>query len=232
MRISNHEDQLDFFNSFAEKYNKADRFTLGLRKKITRRLIEHSGIPQGSIVCDLMCGDGKNSSFLMEKLKCKEIYAVDFSANMISLANKNNVDPNVFYLNENSLQLSLARSSVDAVTCTFGIKTLKAGEQELLMLEIKRILKPGGRFIIAEISKPKKRIPVLLFHLFFNGLMEIAAIAFNYKFIRRKFLMQSILAFDSAKSIGDYSLPLFSNVHFFSIHGGFVTGIKGVNKQD
>ncbi|MDQ3111337.1 MAG: class I SAM-dependent methyltransferase [Bacteroidota bacterium] len=227
MDILNSAEQVDFFNSFAKKYHKADRFTFKLRKKITRRIISGMTIPPDGVICDLMCGDGKNISFLTEKLKYKKLYAVDFSANMITQAKKNNFSPDIIFLNENSLGLSIGDSTVDAVTCTFGIKTLKNREQELLMLEIKRILKPGGRFVIAEISKPQKHFPSLLFYLFFNGIMEMAGMLFNYKFIRRKFLMKSILAFGSAKYISDYSLTLFPTVQLFSWYGGMITGING-----
>jgi len=227
MDIFNPNNQLEFFNSFAEKYDKADRFTLGLGKKINRNVIGRSDIPSGKTVCDLMCGDGKNIPFILDKLKCKKVYAVDFSEAMINKAKRKYADSKIIFLNENSLHLSIPDSTVDAVTCTFGIKTLKLSDQELLLKEINRILKPGGIFVIAEISKPIKKIPLAFSYLFFNGLLEMESFVFNYKFIRRKFLWRYIDAFGSAKMMGEYAVTIFSNAEFFSWYGGIITGISG-----
>lgn len=227
MDIFDAKNQLDFFNSFAEKYNRVDWFTFGLSKRINRKVIDSIQIPENAIVCDLMCGDGKNIPLLMDRLKCKTLYAVDFSEAMIRQAEKKHACEKVVFLNENSLLLSLPDASIDAVTCTFGIKTMKFCDQQLLLQEIKRVLKPGGVFVIAEISKPLKTIPLAFSYFFFHVILEMESFVFRYKFIRRKFLWKYVETFGSVKAIGDYSSSFFSETKFSSWYGGIVTGING-----
>ena len=53
---------------------------------------------------------------------------------------------------ENALRTELADGSMDGVIVSFGLKTLRTADVERLALEIHRLLKPGGRFSLIEIS--------------------------------------------------------------------------------
>ncbi|MEM6554212.1 MAG: class I SAM-dependent methyltransferase, partial [Planctomycetota bacterium] len=60
----------------------------------------------------------------------------------------------------------LADGSVDAVYCSFGLKTLDAGQTEALAREVCRVLRPGGRLAFLEISVPRAgwlRWPYMLY---------------------------------------------------------------------
>jgi ubiquinone/menaquinone biosynthesis C-methylase UbiE len=227
MDIYSPEYQRKFFDSFARTYHRVNFFSFGFVNRIRRRALCEANIPENATVCDLMCGDGNNIPYFRKTYHCSRIYAVDFSQVMLAKAKKKYSGKDVHFLNENSLELSLANESVDAVTCTFGIKTLNQADRKKLINEINRILKPGGVFVLVEVSKPDCKIPFAISFILFNFILELEAFVFNYKFIRRRFLWRFINGFGSAKEIGKYSTSLFSNVNFFSWYGGIVTGIEG-----
>jgi len=60
----------------------------------------------------------------------------------------------IHLIRQNVLASALRDASVDAVICSFGIKTLTLSQQRSLAAEINRLLKPGGTFALVEVSAP------------------------------------------------------------------------------
>lgn len=96
------------------------------------------------------------------------LVAVDFSAGMVAGAARRRErlgHAGIDLRREDALATSLPDASVDAVVSSFGLKTLAAEARPALAAEIRRILRPGGRFAVIEVSVPRGpiRLPYMAY---------------------------------------------------------------------
>ncbi len=126
----------------------------------------------GDCVVDMMSGMAELSTHVHRLAHHdKKIIAIDFSAEMDVLAGKTIKRKrleNCLALKQDALATGLESNSVDAVVSTFGLKTFDEEQTNRLVAEVKRILKPGGRFAFLEISVPPNRI-LRAFYMFYLG---------------------------------------------------------------
>lgn len=117
-----------------------------------RQCVRNAGVAAGSRVCDMMSGSGECWRYVLTR--GGSLVSVDFSRVMSERQRTRNqkcgmaVDVRC----ENALETSLDDGSVDCVISAFGLKTLSRDGLARFAMEIQRILKPGGRFSLLEIS--------------------------------------------------------------------------------
>lgn len=110
-------------------------------------------------VADLACGTGDMILMLSRYLpSVREVVGVDLSEGMLAVAAERirratYAGPVVTLSAENCQELYLATQSVDAVTCTLGIRNFSDPLQGLR--EMHRILRAGGPLAILELSEPR-----------------------------------------------------------------------------
>lgn len=109
-------------------------------------------ISSGEQVCDMMSGSGECWRYIVKRGAF--VVSVDFSHVMLErqIKRKRRVGASVSMRCENALQTSIEDNSIDCVISAFGLKTLSQEALVRFAKEIKRILKPGGRFSLLEIS--------------------------------------------------------------------------------
>lgn len=147
------------FDRIAGHYDSMNRLMTGGMDLAWRwQVIEHLADYAPRQVADLACGTGDMILMLSRYLpSVREIVGVDLSEGMLAVAAERvkraaQAVP-VTLLAENCQELSLATQSVDAVTCTLGIRNFSDPLQGLR--EMHRILRPGGRLAILELSEPR-----------------------------------------------------------------------------
>jgi len=140
------------FDTIARTYDRLNRvMTLGLDRRWRKRAVH--GI-EGSVL-DVACGTG---DMMVELLKqgCK-VTGIDLSEEMLAIAKKKTAAANFqfsivnFQLGD-AEALPFADGEFDVVTCAFGVRNfvhLEAGLREML-----RVLKPGGKLVILELTTP------------------------------------------------------------------------------
>jgi len=147
------------FDRIAGHYDSMNRLMTGGMDLAWRwQVIEHLADYAPRQVADLACGTGDMILMLSRYLpSVREIVGVDLSEGMLAVAAERvkraaQAVP-VTLLAENCQELSLATQSVDAVTCTLGIRNFSDPLQGLR--EMHRILRPGGALAILELSEPR-----------------------------------------------------------------------------
>ncbi len=106
---------------------------------------------QGLRILDLGCGEGYCARLLKES-GAGEILGIDLSGEMISRARATEATEKrgIEYRTGDATHLdSLADQSFDRVVAVFLFNYIKSDEMELVMKEVHRILKPGGRFVFS-----------------------------------------------------------------------------------
>jgi demethylmenaquinone methyltransferase / 2-methoxy-6-polyprenyl-1,4-benzoquinol methylase len=126
--------------------------SFGFSELWRRQCVRNAGVHPGVRVCDMMSGSGECWSYVLRR--GGSLVSVDFSRAMSERQRARNrghalgVDVRC----ENALQTSLNDDSIDCVVGAFGLKTLSGDQLGRFALEIHRVLKPGGRFSLLEIS--------------------------------------------------------------------------------
>lgn len=148
------------FDRIAGHYDSMNRLMTGGMDLAWRwQVIEHLADYAPRQVADLACGTGDMILMLSRYLpSVREIVGVDLSEGMLAVATERvkraAQAASVTLLAENCQELSLATQSVDAVTCTLGIRNFSDPLQGLR--EMHRILRPGGALAILELSEPRE----------------------------------------------------------------------------
>lgn len=98
------------------------------------------------VVAEPCCGTGEVARVFKDRFEV--LIGVDVSRRMLSLAAKNGLNDDIFYIHGDATTLPLADNSCDTVVMIGGIHHVP--ERERLFREVYRVLKPGGNFLFRE----------------------------------------------------------------------------------
>lgn len=136
-----------------------------------RQCVRNAGIRAGDAVCDMMAGSGECWRFIPRS--SASLVSIDFSSVMVARQRKreSGLQRGVQIRAENALRTALPSSSFDCVVSAFGLKTLSRVALEQFAREIHRLLKPGGRFSLIEISTAERWLLAPVFRGYVNFLI-------------------------------------------------------------
>ena len=155
------------FDRIAPVYDLMNRvMTAGLDQR-WRRLTVRLVVSKGDRVLDACCGTG-DLAVAAQKAGA-DVVGLDFSEPMLERARRK--DPALEWIRADLLELPFEDACFDAATVGFGVRNVADLERGLA--ELHRVLKPGGRVGILEITRP--RGPLKLFYrLWFDALIPLA----------------------------------------------------------
>jgi demethylmenaquinone methyltransferase/2-methoxy-6-polyprenyl-1,4-benzoquinol methylase len=155
------------FDRIAPVYDVMNRLmTAGLDQR-WRRITADAAVRPGDRVLDACCGTGDLA--LAAVAAGGRVTGLDFSERMLDRAQGKSSD--VAWVRGDVLSLPFGDESFDAVTVGFGMRNLEDLGRGLE--ELRRVLRPGGRLAVLEITRP--RGPLALFYrLWFDGLVPLA----------------------------------------------------------
>jgi demethylmenaquinone methyltransferase/2-methoxy-6-polyprenyl-1,4-benzoquinol methylase len=156
------------FDRIAPVYDLMNRvMTAGLDQR-WRRLTVRAVVQPGDRVLDACCGTG-DLAVAARRAGGREVVGLDFSRPMLELARKK--EPAIEWVQGDLLELPFPDGSFDAATVGFGVRNVADLERGLA--ELRRVLRPGGRLGVLEITRP--RGPLKLFYrLWFDLLIPLA----------------------------------------------------------
>ena len=106
----------------------------------------------GEKILDLAAGTGTSSAALAKS--GADVTAADFSPGMIEVGRRKH--PGITFVEADAMNLPFADNEFDAVTISFGLRNIEDPKKALA--EMFRVLKPGGRLVVCEFSKPPRAI--------------------------------------------------------------------------
>ena len=156
------------FDRIAPVYDVMNRvMTVGLDQR-WRRLTVRQVVAPGDRVLDGCCGTG-DLALAARRAGAAEVVGLDFSEPMLERARRK--EPAVEWIHGDLLELPFEDASFDAATVGFGVRNVTDLERGIA--ELRRVLRPGGRVGILEITRP--RGPLKLFYkLWFDVLIPLA----------------------------------------------------------
>jgi demethylmenaquinone methyltransferase/2-methoxy-6-polyprenyl-1,4-benzoquinol methylase len=152
------EQVADMFDKIAGKYDKMNRFLsartdIGWRKKAIKKLKKDN--PQ--YILDVATGTADMALLACKELKPEQITGIDISDGMLDLGRKKiekeQLGDKIQLHRGDSETINFAENTFDAVMVAFGVRNFENLENGLA--EMYRVLKPGGRLVVLEFSKPR-----------------------------------------------------------------------------
>lgn len=138
------------FDRIAPVYDAMNRvMTAGLDVR-WRRLAARAAVRSGDRVLDAACGTG-DLAIADLAAGAARVTGLDFSERMLERARRK--DTRVEWVQADMLALPFADATFDAATVGFGVRNVE--DLELALRELRRVLKPGGRVAILEITTPR-----------------------------------------------------------------------------
>nr|WP_299243983.1 bifunctional demethylmenaquinone methyltransferase/2-methoxy-6-polyprenyl-1,4-benzoquinol methylase UbiE [uncultured Halomonas sp.] len=148
----------DVFHSVAARYDVMnDLMSLGIHRLWKRVALERAGVRRGHQVLDIAGGTG-DLTLKFSRLVGPggRVVLADINQSMLKVGRDklidNGVGDNVEYVQANAECLPFPDNSFDCITIAFGLRNVT--DKDAALRSMTRVLKPGGRLLILEFSKP------------------------------------------------------------------------------
>ncbi len=148
----------DVFSSVAPKYDLMnDLMSLGMHRLWKRFAVEMSGVRAGSRVLDVASGSGDLALALAKRAGPRGVvWMTDINAAMLAVGRDKLLDAGLSAPPAlcDAEKLPFPADTFDCVSVAFGLRNMT--HKELALAEMARVVRPGGRLIVLEFSRPWK----------------------------------------------------------------------------
>lgn len=219
------------FDRISGVYDRMNRvMTAGLDRTWRRRAADRAGLGQGDRVLDLCCGTGDLAIEVAGRVgPSGEVVGADFSEPMLEIAREKEPgegEAAVSFVNADALELPFEDHSFDALTIGFGARNLADLDRGLA--EMKRVLRPGGRLVILEITQPRRQPLKGFFALWFDRIVPLIG-RFAGDSAAYSYLPDSVRSFPAADALADRLVDAgFDQVRWTVMAGGIIAIHSGV----
>lgn len=199
---SKKEQVAGMFNNISKTYDFLNHFlSLGIDIIWRKKAIGELKNDQPKLILDVATGTGDFAFEALRILKPEKIVGVDISLGMLDIAqdkiNKRGLGDRFEVKMGDSEKLPFPKDAFDAVTVAYGVRNfenLKSG-----LADIYRVLRPGGKAVILEFSKPKVFPVKQLYKFYFNQVTPAVGKLFSKDARAYSYLPESVAAFPDGK---------------------------------
>ncbi len=159
------------FDRIAGYYDRMNTvMTAGLHHRWRERAVDLAAVPTGGRALDVATGTGDLAIALARRVGPEgEVVGADFSERMLDIARGK--APSLSWEWANALALPYPDDSFDAATVGFGARNFSDLEQGLA--EMARVVRPGGRVVVLEITTPQRPPLSWFFRLWFDRVVPV-----------------------------------------------------------
>lgn len=148
------------FGAIAHRYDLNNRLHSFGRDQAWRRVaVSEAALRPGDAVLDVACGTGDLAS-AFARAGAGSVTGLDFTPEMLAIARRRfsgkRATRDVQWIEGDAQALPMADGSFDVVSIAFGIRNV--ADPARAIREFRRVLRPGGRLVILEFSRPKSRL--------------------------------------------------------------------------
>ncbi|HEX8648860.1 MAG TPA: bifunctional demethylmenaquinone methyltransferase/2-methoxy-6-polyprenyl-1,4-benzoquinol methylase UbiE [Thermoleophilaceae bacterium] len=159
------------FDRIARVYDPINSvMTAGLHQRWRERAADMAGLAAGGRALDVATGTGDLAVALAERVgPSGEVIGSDFSERMLELAREK--APGLRFETANALDLPYEDDAFDAATVGFGARNFSDLARGLT--EMARVVRPGGRVVVLEITTPTRPPLSWFFRLWFDRVVPL-----------------------------------------------------------
>ncbi|ACJ27282.1 Ubiquinone/menaquinone biosynthesis methyltransferase [Shewanella piezotolerans WP3] len=220
------------FHSVAAKYDiMNDVMSFGIHRMWKRFTIESAGARPGMKVLDLAGGTGdltaKFSHIVGEK---GQVTLADINDSMLKVGREKLRDKgivgNVNYVQANAEALPFPDNHFDIITIAFGLRNVT--DKDAAIASMLRVLKPGGKLLILEFSKPKHDIMRKVYDLYSFKVMPKMGALITQDADSYEYLAESIRMHPDQETLKQMMVDAgFEQVNYTNMTDGIVALHKG-----
>jgi demethylmenaquinone methyltransferase/2-methoxy-6-polyprenyl-1,4-benzoquinol methylase len=200
------EQVADMFNNISKTYDFLNHFlSLGIDIIWRKKAINELKADKPKLILDVATGTGDFAFEALSILKPEKIIGVDISQGMLDIAQqkitKRGVQDKFGVKLGDSEKLPFEANEFDAVTVAYGVRNFEDLQKGID--DIHRVLKPGGKAVILEFSKPKAFPVKQLYNFYFNYITPGIGKLFSKDARAYSYLPESVAAFPDGKAFTD-----------------------------
>jgi demethylmenaquinone methyltransferase/2-methoxy-6-polyprenyl-1,4-benzoquinol methylase len=220
------------FDSVAERYDVMnDLMSLGVHRVWKQFALSQTGLRPGQSALDVAGGTGDLAAGLAGQVGPSGLVVLsDINAAMLAIGRDRLLDrgllQNVRCAIANAERLPFADSSFDCVTIGFGLRNVT--DKPAALVSMHRVLKPGGRLLVLEFSRPVPRGLKALYDVYSFSVLpwlgrRVAGDEASYRY-----LAESIRRFPDQETLRTMMIDAgFDDCRYHNLSGGIVALHKG-----
>ena len=164
------------FDNIAPKYDLLNHtLSMSIDRVWRRRVVGEVRRAKPGRILDVATGTGDLAIAMARRIRDVQVLGVDLSEQMLAVARRKiearGLDGRIVLDRGDAERLAVADASVDVATVAFGVRNF--GDRGAGPRELARTIKPGGKVVILEFSRPRNRV--------FRALYEF----YSYKILPR-----------------------------------------------
>jgi demethylmenaquinone methyltransferase/2-methoxy-6-polyprenyl-1,4-benzoquinol methylase len=220
------------FDSVASSYDiMNDVMSMGIHRLWKRVTVEVAALRAGQKVLDLAGGTGDLTRLMSERVGPDgKIVISDINGNMLSvgrdtLINKGYVG-NIEYVQANAEVLPFPDNQFHCVTIGFGLRNVT--DKDRALREMYRVLKPGGKLLVLEFSKPTNPALSKVYDLYSFKLLPLMGKLIAHDEASYRYLAESIRMHPDQETLKEMMIEAgFERCEYLNMTGGVVALHKG-----
>lgn len=181
----------------------------------------------GERILDIAAGTGTSSAALAKT--GAHVIAFDFSPGMVAEGRRKH--PDLEFIEGNAEHLPFGDNEFDAVTISFGLRNVN--NPQAALAEMYRVLKPGGRLVICEFSKPPIALVRAGYHAYLKYVMPTVVGVTSSNNEAYDYLGESIRAWPDQGELSRWIRGVgFTRVAWRNLTAGVVALHRGRKPED
>ncbi|MGZ3873843.1 MAG: bifunctional demethylmenaquinone methyltransferase/2-methoxy-6-polyprenyl-1,4-benzoquinol methylase UbiE [Mucilaginibacter sp.] len=197
------EQVADMFNNISKTYDFLNHFlSLGIDIIWRKKAINELKKDKPKLILDVATGTGDFAFEALAILRPDRIIGVDISQGMLDIAqqkiNRRHLAGKFEVKLGDSEKLPFEAEEFDAVTVAYGVRNFENLETGLA--DICRVLKPGGKVVVLEFSKPRAFPVKQLYNFYFSYITPGIGKLFSKDSRAYTYLPESVAAFPDGKT--------------------------------
>jgi demethylmenaquinone methyltransferase/2-methoxy-6-polyprenyl-1,4-benzoquinol methylase len=181
----------------------------------------------GERILDVAAGTGTSSAALART--GATVVALDFSAGMIEEGRRRH--PKIEFVEADAEKLPFGDDEFDAVTISFGLRNVE--HPKTALAEMYRVLKPGGRLVVCEFSKPPRALFRTGYAAYMKFVMPVVAAVASSNKDAYGYLRESIQQWPDQGTLTQWIRGVgFTRVAYRNLTAGVVALHRGHKPED
>lgn len=221
------------FHSVADRYDLMnDLMSAGIHRVWKRFAIEVSAVRSGHRVLDIAGGTGDLTARFSELVGDDgEVVLADINDSMLKVGRDKLIDSgfhgNIEYVQANAENLPFPDDHFDVVSIAFGLRNVT--DKDAALRSMLRVLKPGGRLLVLEFSKPGNEMLSRAYDTYSFKVLPLLGKLVAGDSESYQYLAESIRMHPDQETLKEMmELAGFTRCEFFNMTGGVVALHRGV----
>jgi len=194
----------EMFSLLAGKYDLInDVMSAGLHRKWKRDTVRLAlaGRKGPLRVLDLCCGTGDLAFLAANRVAGARVAGVDFTLPMLEVARKRRLEGagRAAFAQGDALRLPFPDGVFDVVTIAYGLRNV--ADLERALVEMRRVLAPGGRLVVLDFGKPSNPLAASLYQGFLHTVMPLVGWLFHRDPETYLYIPESLKSFPAQKGV-------------------------------